>query len=76
MKYDLEYVLDSALDGIFIVANDHRLVLFNRACEELYGVSREEVLEKAVWKLAELENERSLKDSQTNNRDRLRRARQ
>ena len=64
MKYDLEYVLDSALDGIFIVANDHRLVLFNRACEKLYGVSREDVVEKACWKLAELENDRSLKNTQ------------
>ncbi len=52
MKYDLEYVLDSALDGVFIVASDHRLVLFNRACEELYGISRQDVVEKACWKLS------------------------
>ena len=52
MKYDLEYVLDSALDGVFIVASDHRLVLFNRACEELYGISRQDVVDKACWKLA------------------------
>ena len=67
MKYDLEYVLDSALDVIFIVANDHRLVLFNRACEKLYGIAREDLLEKACWKLAELENERESKKSQINN---------
>ncbi|GJL77446.1 MAG: sigma-54-dependent Fis family transcriptional regulator [Nitrospinaceae bacterium] len=65
MQYDLEYVLNSALDGIFIVANDHRLVLFNRACEQLYGISREDLLEKACWKLAELESERSHKNSET-----------
>lgn len=63
MRYDLEYVLDCALDGIFIVANDHRLVLFNRACEELYGISKEDLLEKACWKLSELENERTLNNS-------------
>ena len=48
MRFNLEYVLDSALDGVFIVANDYRLVLFNRACEELYGISREDVLDKAL----------------------------
>lgn len=52
MKYDLEYVLDSALDGVFIVASDRRLVLFNRACEELYNISREDVVDKACWKLS------------------------
>ena len=55
MRYDLEYVLDSALDGIFIVASDHRLVLFNRACEELYDISREDVVDKACWKLSDLQ---------------------
>ena len=54
MKYDLEYVLDSALDGIFIVAHDQRLVLFNRACEELYRLPKEDILNKAFWKLQEL----------------------
>ena len=53
MKYDLEYVLDSALDGVFIVASDHRLVLFNRACEELYDISRQDVVDKACWKLSD-----------------------
>ena len=55
MKYDLEYVLDSALDGVFIVASDHRLVLFNRACEELYNISREDVMDKAYWKLSDFQ---------------------
>ncbi|MCH7623890.1 MAG: sigma 54-interacting transcriptional regulator [Nitrospinae bacterium] len=54
MKYDLEYVLDSALDGIFIVACDHRLVLFNRACEELYRLSKEDIVDKASRKLQDL----------------------
>lgn len=53
MKYDLEYVLDSALDGIFIVAHDHRLVLFNRACEDLYGVAKKDLINKAYWKLSD-----------------------
>ncbi len=55
MNYDLEYVLDSALDGVFIVASDHRLVLFNRACEELYNISREDVVDKACWKLSDFQ---------------------
>ncbi len=55
MKYDLEYVLDSALDGVFIVASDRRLVLFNRACEELYDISREDVVDKACWKLSDFQ---------------------
>ena len=55
MRYDLEYVLDSALDGVFIVASDRRLVLFNRACEELYNISREDVIDKACWKLSDFQ---------------------
>ena len=54
MKYDLEYVLDSALDGIFIVARDQRLVLFNKACEELYQLPKEDIVNKALWKLQDL----------------------
>ncbi len=53
MRYDLEYVLDSALDGVLIVASDHRLVLFNRACEELCDTSRQDVVDKAYWKLSD-----------------------
>lgn len=55
MKFDLHQVLDSARDGIFIVGRDHRLVLFNHACEELYNVSREDVINKACWKLSDFE---------------------
>ncbi len=65
MKYDLEYVLDSALDGIFIVARDQRLVLFNRACEELYQLSKEDIVNKAFWKLQELKE--ILQDKKTDN---------
>ncbi|CAI2717668.1 sigma-54 interaction domain-containing protein [Nitrospina watsonii] len=55
MNFNLNQVLDSARDGIFIVARDHRLVLFNHACEELYNVSREDVIDKACWKLSDFE---------------------
>jgi PAS domain S-box-containing protein len=54
MKYDLEYVLDSASDGIFIITHDHRLVLFNRACEDLYDISQKDLVNKACWKLESL----------------------
>ena len=43
------------MDGVFIVASDYRLVLFNRACEELYDISREEVMDKAWWKLSDFQ---------------------
>ena len=43
------------MDGVFIVASDHRLVLFNRACEELYDISREEMMDKAWWKLSDFQ---------------------
>lgn len=56
MKYDLEYVLNSALDGIFIVAKDQRLVLFNRACEDLFGLSKQDLVNKACWKLSRLKD--------------------
>ncbi|MBI4389780.1 MAG: sigma 54-interacting transcriptional regulator, partial [Nitrospinae bacterium] len=56
MKFDLEYVMNSALDGIFIVRNDGQMVLFNRACEELYGISRADLMDKACWRLADFKN--------------------
>jgi len=40
----LHEVLDSTLDGVFVVDRERRLVLFNRACERLTGYRREEVL--------------------------------
>ncbi|PIQ97370.1 MAG: hypothetical protein COV67_04465, partial [Nitrospinae bacterium CG11_big_fil_rev_8_21_14_0_20_56_8] len=54
MRYDLEYVLDHALDGIFIVRGDGQLVMFNRACEELYDISHEDLVDKACWKIGDL----------------------
>ena len=53
MKYELDYVLDSALDGIFIVDENHRLVLFNRACEELFGISNALV---GAWPVVAIED--------------------
>ncbi|MCH7813827.1 MAG: sigma 54-interacting transcriptional regulator [Planctomycetes bacterium] len=43
-KIDLEAILNSTQDGIFIVDRDRRVVLFNDACEKLTGYSRDEVL--------------------------------
>ncbi|MFQ5481301.1 MAG: sigma-54 interaction domain-containing protein [Nitrospinaceae bacterium] len=51
MKVDFEHVLNNAHDGVFIVNREHSLVLFNLACKELYGVSREAVVDKASWRL-------------------------
>ncbi|MCP4245650.1 MAG: PAS domain S-box protein [bacterium] len=43
-KIDLEAILNSTHDGIFIVDHDRRVVLFNDACEKLTGYARDEVL--------------------------------
>jgi PAS domain S-box-containing protein len=42
------------LDGIFIVAKDHRLVFFNWACEDLYGIHRKDVIDKACRQISDL----------------------
>lgn len=48
-------ILDNAMDGIVIVNKNRRLVLFNRACEKLYGYSREEVVNKAYFEFSHFE---------------------
>src|SRR5688572_12411952 len=41
----MESVLESAEDGIFVLNRAEELVLFNRACERLTGLSSEDVLD-------------------------------
>ncbi|MFQ5715730.1 MAG: PAS domain S-box protein [Nitrospinales bacterium] len=48
-------ILNNAMDGIIIVNKNRRLVLFNRACEELYGYSQEDVVNKAYFELSHFE---------------------
>ncbi len=66
MEHDVEYVLKHALDGVFIVRNDNKLLLFNRACEVLYGLSRQDVFDQAQMKLDEFKNKlKQVSDSET-----------
>jgi PAS domain S-box-containing protein len=45
----LHDLVENAIDGIFIIDRNRRLVEFNRACENLTGYSREEVIGKNVF---------------------------
>ncbi|WP_310538946.1 PAS domain S-box protein [Phenylobacterium sp.] len=45
----LEAVLESISDGFYALDRDWRYVVFNRAAEEYFGVSRAELIGKAIW---------------------------
>ncbi|MDO8322347.1 MAG: PAS domain S-box protein [Phenylobacterium sp.] len=45
----LEAVLESISDGFYALDRDWRYVVFNRAAEEYFGVSRGELIGKAMW---------------------------
>ncbi|CAN5876043.1 hypothetical protein BH11PSE1_BH11PSE1_27170 [soil metagenome] len=47
----LEAVLESISDGFYALDPDWRYVVFNRAAEEYFGVSRDLVLGKVIWDL-------------------------
>ncbi|WP_340644472.1 PAS domain S-box protein [Phenylobacterium sp.] len=47
----LEAVLESISDGFYALDPDWRYVVFNRAAEEYFGVSRDQVLGKVIWEL-------------------------
>lgn len=47
----LEAVLDAVTDGFYAVDTEWRVILFNRAAEEYFGVPREEVLGRTLWEL-------------------------
>jgi len=46
-----EDVLESIGDGYYAVDSEWRYVLFNRAAEEFFGVSRDDVLGKPMWEV-------------------------
>ncbi len=45
----LHDLVENAIDGIFIIDRNRRLVEFNRACEQMTGYAREEVIGKNVF---------------------------
>ena len=45
----LEAVLESISDGFYALDRDWRYVVFNRAAEEYFGVSRTELIGKVMW---------------------------
>ncbi|MBS0362658.1 MAG: PAS domain-containing protein, partial [Proteobacteria bacterium] len=47
----LEAVLESVTDAFYAVDSDWRYVVFNRAAEAYFGVTRDEVMGKVIWDL-------------------------
>lgn len=45
----LRHLVENAIDGIFIIDRNRRLVEFNHTCEELTGYKREEVIGKNIF---------------------------
>lgn len=40
----LVQTLEQAIDGVVVIDSDNRIILFNRAAEQLWGLGRDEVL--------------------------------
>jgi two-component sensor histidine kinase len=45
----LSAVLESVTDGFFALDADWRITMFNRACEQAFGVARADVIGRVVW---------------------------
>ncbi len=46
-----EIILDSVSDGVFTVDHEWRITSFNRAAEQITGISRDEALGKHCWEV-------------------------
>ncbi|UCB50053.1 MAG: PAS domain S-box protein [Deltaproteobacteria bacterium] len=46
----------------FIINEDHQVIQWNRACQEMTGIGAEEILGKEVWKGFSIDDQRSLAD--------------
>jgi PAS domain-containing protein len=46
----------------FVINMDHRVIQWNRACQEMTGVGAEEILGKQVWEGFSIDDQRSLAD--------------
>ena len=61
-----ETILDSVADGVFTVDEDWRITSFNRAAEQITGVSRDEAIGRSccdVFRASICENECALKET-------------
>ncbi len=67
-KY-LENILDRLPVPTFVLDNRHRVVEWNRACQELTGVSPGEIIGKRVWDGFSLDDEGSMADKLLDNPD-------
>lgn len=47
----LDDLIESVTDAFYAVDRDWRMVVFNHAAEEFFGMSREEVLGRGLWEL-------------------------
>ncbi len=67
----LESILDRLPVPTFVLDNDHRVVQWNRACQEITGISPEEILGKKVWEGFSLDENGSMADKILDNPDLL-----
>ena len=65
----LENILDRLPVPTFVLDNQHRVVEWNRACQELTGVPAGDILGKKVWEGFSLDDEGSMADKLLDNPD-------
>jgi len=46
-----DIILESISDGVFTVNHEWRIMSFNRAAEEITGVSRQEAIGRFCWEV-------------------------
>lgn len=59
----LRAVIETAMDGVMIVGEEHRIQIFNPACERMFGWKAEEIIGRQISELVGGEN-RTLRGSQ------------
>jgi len=60
-KY-VDDILERSPVPTFIINQDHRVIQWNRACQEMTGIGAEEILGKEVWEGFSIDDQRSLAD--------------
>jgi PAS domain S-box-containing protein len=67
----MEDILERLPVPTFVLDHNHRVVQWNRACHEMTGIGREEILGKRVWEGFALDEKGSLADKLLDNPDML-----